>query len=65
MAIANEPGLDPQITQVRPADLRFDTKNFRMVGVEFGSEREVVSHLIEEYDVNELVLSIHRWLVGL
>jgi hypothetical protein len=58
--MANEaaPGLDPQITPVRPADLHFDMHNFRMAEMEFGSETEVVSHLVEEYDVDELVLSI-------
>ncbi|TIQ28747.1 MAG: hypothetical protein E5X48_31045 [Mesorhizobium sp.] len=58
MAEAAAPGLDPQITQVDPAKLKFDLRNFRMAEEEFGTENEVISHLIEEYDVNELVLSI-------
>jgi hypothetical protein len=57
MANDTAPSLD-QIIPVRPADLKFDLQNFRMAEVEFGSETEVVSHLIEEYDVDELVLSI-------
>lgn len=58
MAKDTAPGLDPQISQVRPADLKFDLRNFRMGGVDLGSEREVVSQLVEDYDVDELVLSI-------
>lgn len=58
MANSSKPGLDPDITPVRPADLKFDLHNPRMAEIEFGSERDVVAHLLEEYDVDELVLSI-------
>jgi hypothetical protein len=43
---------------VAPADLKFDMRNFRMAEMEFKTESEVITHLVEEYDVNELVLSI-------
>lgn len=38
--------------------LQFDRHNPRMPDAEFGSEEEVVRHLVEEFDVEELVQSI-------
>jgi hypothetical protein len=58
MADSAAPGLDPQITPVSPADLKLDMHNPRMAEIEFSSQEEVVAHLVEEYDVDELVLSI-------
>ncbi len=58
MADAAEDGLDSQIKQVSPADLHFDMRNFRMAEMEFHDEPTVVAHLVEEYDVEEIVLSI-------
>lgn len=58
MANSAASGLDPQIKQVSPAELRLDMQNFRMPEQEFSDERSVVLHLVEEYDVDELVLSI-------
>jgi hypothetical protein len=58
MADAAEEGLAPQIEQVSPAELHFDLHNFRMAETEFHDETTVVAHLVEEYDVEEIVLSI-------
>ena len=58
MPIDEAKGLDPTTTRVPVDELRFDLKNYRMAETEFRSETDVVSHLIEEYDVEELVLSI-------
>lgn len=38
--------------------LQFDRQNPRMPDAEFGSEEEVVRHLLDEFDVEELVQSI-------
>jgi len=51
-------GLDPQTTPVSPDELKLDLHNYRMPDLEFRDETDVLVHLIEEYDVNELVLSI-------
>jgi hypothetical protein len=58
MAKAPTAGLDPKITMVKPGELKFDRANPRMAEMEFANEQEVVAHLVEEYDVDELVLSI-------
>lgn len=46
------------IDQVEFKSLVFDRQNPRMPDAEFGSEEEVVRHLLEEFDVEELVQSI-------
>jgi hypothetical protein len=43
---------------VAPGDLVLDKNNPRIVDVEFKNEDEVVSYLLSEYDVDELVVSI-------
>lgn len=53
-----EPKLDPSVEQVAPSALKLDLRNHRMAEMEFADEAEVVTHLVQEYDVNELVLSI-------
>jgi hypothetical protein len=58
MTDARSDGLDTTIVPVAPGDLHFDRHNPRMVGVEFVDEDAVVSHLIDAYNVDELVLSI-------
>ena len=58
MTKASEDGLASQTEQVSPASLHFDLQNFRMAEMEFHDEASVVGHLVEEYDVEEIVLSI-------
>jgi hypothetical protein len=53
-----QPGLDPQIVQIDPARLHFDLHNPRTAELIFENEDQVVQHLVEQYDVEELVLSI-------
>lgn len=58
MSGVNGAGLAPQITPVAPGDLHFDRRNSRMAEMEFNTETDVVQHLVEEYDVHEIVLSV-------
>jgi hypothetical protein len=46
------------IELVDPNDLKLDLHNPRMAEMEFQDEEQVLRHLIKEYDVDELVLSI-------
>ncbi len=43
---------------VKPSMLEFDLDNPRFVDGQFGSEEEVIGHLLDDADVNELVQSI-------
>ncbi len=43
---------------VAPSKLQFDLDNPRFVDGQFGTEEEIVEHLVNEADVNELVQSI-------
>ena len=43
---------------VPPAELQLDGSNPRIVDADFADEDEVISHLLVEYDVDELVVSI-------
>jgi len=43
---------------IAPVELRLDRDNPRIVDAEFSNEDEVIKHLLVEYDVDELVVSI-------
>ncbi len=49
-------GLDSTIEPIAPGDLKFDLSNPRMGELEFKTEEAALKHLIEQYDVEELVL---------
>jgi hypothetical protein len=51
-------GLNPQIEPADPSTLHFDLHNPRMADLVFETEDQVIQHLIEQYDVEQLVLSI-------
>jgi hypothetical protein len=51
-------GLNPDIEPADPSTLHYDLHNPRMADLVFETEDQVIQHLIEQYDVEELVLSI-------
>lgn len=51
-------GQETVTQQVPPAELQLDMDNPRIVDADFATEDDVISHLLVEYDVDELVVSI-------